>query len=132
MTILANLQNFSLSFGQKILFQEGNLTISNSDRIGLIGLNGHGKSTLLKIINGLMVPDETNPPFIYDKNKDLNILYIPQEIDTSNFPELNIKNYYLAFYPELFEIYKSLWKIEKELENNQNIDQNISLQVLSG
>lgn len=128
MTILANLQNFSLSFGQKILFEEGNLTISNSDRIGLIGLNGHGKSTLLKIINGLVTPDETNPPFIYDKNKEMDILYIPQELDTTSFPELSIKNYYLAFYPDLFEIYKSLWKVEKELEKGENIDRNISMQ----
>lgn len=128
MTILANLQNFSLSFGQKILFQEGSLTISNSDRIGLIGLNGHGKSTLLKIINGLMNPDETNPPFIFDKNKALDILYIPQELDTSLHPELTIQNYYLAFYPELYDIYKRLWTVEKEIGNNINIDKNISIQ----
>jgi ATP-binding cassette subfamily F protein uup len=128
MTILANLQNISLSFGQKVLFDNGNLTISKNDRIGLIGLNGHGKSTLIKIINNITIPDTANPPFIYDKNSKLDILYIPQELDTNSFEDLNVQNFFLAFYPELLEAFRSLWQIEKNIEQNIEIDKNIAKQ----
>lgn len=128
MTILANLQNISLSFGQKILFDQGNLTITANDRIGLIGLNGHGKSTLIKIINEMTIPDTSNPPFIYDKNSKLDILYIPQELDVHAYKDLNIQNFFLAFYPELLNAFRSLWDIEKKIEQNINMDKNISRQ----
>jgi ATP-binding cassette subfamily F protein uup len=128
MTILANLQNISLSFGQKVLFDNGNLTISKNDRIGLIGLNGHGKSTLIKIINSITIPDTSNPPFIYDKNSKLDILYIPQELETKSYEDLNVQNFFLAFYPELLDAFRSLWQIEKNIEKNIEIDKNISRQ----
>jgi ATP-binding cassette subfamily F protein uup len=128
MTILANLQNISLAFGQKILFENGNLTLNSSDKVGLIGLNGHGKSTLLKIIMEQMKPDTCKPPFVYDKNNDLDILYIPQDIEVEKYPELNIKNFYLAFYPGVYETFKKLWKIEEELSQNIDLDKNIKRQ----
>jgi ATP-binding cassette subfamily F protein 3 len=44
--------NVTIQFGDRILFNNVNLTISEKDRIGLVGRNGAGKSTLLKIIAG--------------------------------------------------------------------------------
>jgi len=128
MTILANLQNISLAFGQKILFSEGNLTLSSIDKVGLIGLNGHGKSTLLKIIMDITKPDTTKPPFIYDKSNDLDILYIPQDIEVEKYPDLTINNFYLAFYPKVHETFKKLWKIEDELSQSIDLDKNIKRQ----
>ncbi len=130
MTILANLQNISLAFGQKILFSEGNLTLSSSDKVGLIGLNGHGKSTLLKIIMDITKPDTTKPPFIYDKSSELDILYIPQDIEVEKYPDLTINNFYLAFYPKLHETFKKLWKIESELSQSIELEKNIKRQEI--
>lgn len=45
-------ENISKSYGIKTLFKDISFSISNSDKIGVIGLNGTGKSTLLKIISG--------------------------------------------------------------------------------
>ena len=45
-------ENISKSYGMKTLFDDITFTISDSDKIGLIGLNGTGKSTLLKVISG--------------------------------------------------------------------------------
>ncbi len=130
MTILANLQNINLAFGQKVLFNQGNLTLNSSDKVGLIGLNGHGKSTLLKIINEITKPDSSEPPFIFDKNQTLDILYIPQDIDIESFSELTIKNFYLAFYPKYLKIFKELWKIEDALSKGEDLDKNIKKQEL--
>ena len=91
MSIICNIQNLNLSFGQKHIFQDAKITISDGDHIGLIGLNGHGKSTFFKILAGEVVPDISTPPFLFDKNKNLfNLFYIPQELDISGFSELKI------------------------------------------
>jgi len=51
-------ENISKSFSEKQLFNNINLGISEGDKIGVIGINGTGKSTLLKVIAGVEVPDE--------------------------------------------------------------------------
>lgn len=49
---LISIENLSKSYGMKDLFHNINFTINKQDKIGLIGINGTGKSTLLKIIAG--------------------------------------------------------------------------------
>ena len=70
MTILCNLQNINLSFGPKTIFNQAKITVNQGDRIGLIGLNGHGKSTLFNILTERKTPDISTPAFIFDKNKN--------------------------------------------------------------
>ena len=49
--------NLSKSYGEKILFENINFTIDNGDKIGLVGVNGTGKSTFIKTIAGVITPD---------------------------------------------------------------------------
>jgi len=56
MNILAS-ENLSKSYNGKILFEKISLAISEGDKIGLIGINGTGKSTLLKVLAKLEQPD---------------------------------------------------------------------------
>jgi ATP-binding cassette, subfamily F, member 3 len=49
---MISITNLSYYIGGRALYENANLTIKPKDKIGLIGLNGRGKSTLLKIING--------------------------------------------------------------------------------
>lgn len=51
-------ENISKSYSEKQLFNNINLGINEGDKIGVIGINGTGKSTLLKVIAGIEVPDE--------------------------------------------------------------------------
>ena len=53
-----NLEHIGKSYGTKDLFRDVTLGISSGDRIGLIGVNGTGKSTLLKIVAGIVESDE--------------------------------------------------------------------------
>jgi ATP-binding cassette subfamily F protein uup len=55
--ILWNGDSLSKSFGAKPLFKELSISIFAGDRIGLIGQNGSGKSTILKIIRGFETAD---------------------------------------------------------------------------
>lgn len=116
MSIICNIQNMNLSFGQKVIFDDAKITINQGDRIGLIGLNGHGKSTLFNILAGTVKPDISTPPFLFDKNNDLFKLFlIPQELETKSYPELVIADFWLSFYPEIYELHKKLKEIENEL-----------------
>jgi len=109
LSILLTLKNINLSFGQKVIFKDSELTIHEGDRIGLIGLNGQGKSTLFKIINEEVTPDTSTPPFTYDRsNNPFKIFSIPQELNIEDYKDLNIEDFYLSFYPELYAAHLTL------------------------
>src|SRR3972149_5792008 len=69
------LSNISLQFGGKYLYKDLNFKINAGDRFSLVGANGTGKSSLLKIISGEIQP-ETGKIF---KQKNVSIGYLPQE-----------------------------------------------------
>lgn len=57
MTNLINLENVSLSYGLKTLLDGVSLGVQDTDRIGVVGLNGGGKTSLLEVLTGLAEPD---------------------------------------------------------------------------
>lgn len=117
MSILISLKNINLAFGQKIIFNKAELTINKGDRIGLIGLNGQGKSTLFNIIMKKVIPDISTPSFIYDRsNEKFDIFYIPQEMDVDSFPGLTLHHFYLSFYPDLYKVHCQLNQIATDME----------------
>lgn len=71
---LISVENLSKSYGEKTLFNEISFGINEGDKIGIIGINGTGKSTLLKIIAGIESYDSGN---IITKN-NIVIEYLPQ------------------------------------------------------
>ncbi len=107
----------NLVFGQRHLFNDAQLSINKGDRIGLIGLNGQGKSTLFNILQEKVKPDQSKPQFLYDKsNEKFDIFLVPQELNIKDYKHLTVENYYLAFYPELYKIQQEL---EKDYSNEK-------------
>lgn len=115
MSIICSLQNMSLHFGHKAIFDQAKITINKNDKIGLLGLNGQGKSTLFKILMGQIEPDSSNPKFIFDKAKDFDVFLVPQELNTKDYKELTIRQFYLSFYPNLLNTQKELFKVQNQL-----------------
>ena len=74
---MLNIHNLSVSFQGEYLFQEISFRLGAGDRIGLIGKNGAGKSTMLKIIFG----DQEYDSGQIAKDKDLRIGFLKQDID---------------------------------------------------
>src|SRR5438270_3260377 len=72
---IINAQRISKAFGAKPLFQDVSFTVSEGDRIGLIGANGSGKSTLLRILTGTEEPDSGNLAI----RKRLRLSYVEQD-----------------------------------------------------
>ena len=54
---ILNVEKVSKTFGEKVLLDKVTLGINKGDKVGVIGVNGTGKSTLLKIIAGIEEPD---------------------------------------------------------------------------
>ncbi len=73
MNLLA-VEKLKKAYGEKALFEDITFGIQENDRIGLIGINGTGKSTLLKIIAGIIEPDEGRRIL----NNQTRIEYLPQ------------------------------------------------------
>ena len=71
---LITLENIGKSYSEKKLLEDISLGINDKEKIGLIGVNGTGKSTLLKIIAGAQIPDDGT---ITKANK-VRIEYLPQ------------------------------------------------------
>lgn len=72
---MIDLVNISLQFNGKYLFKDVNYKIASGDKISLVGTNGTGKSSLLKIINGSLQPESGEVL----KQKRISIGYLPQE-----------------------------------------------------
>ena len=111
--------NLSKSFDQKKLFWDINFEIKRGERVAIIGDNGTGKTTLLKIINGLLNPDTGE--VIYGSN--VSVAYYDQEhqvlhMDKTLFDELSdtypemtntqIRNILAAFLFTGEDVYKKI------------------------
>lgn len=75
-----SLNNITVSFSGIPLFSHVSFLINQKDKVGLVGKNGTGKTTLLKIFSGLLEPEEGEAVVPHDKR----IGYLPQEMELRN------------------------------------------------
>ncbi len=73
---LVSLQNLTIAFGGRPLLDNATLQIERGERVGLVGRNGEGKSTLLGIIAGVIVPDQGTVAL----ESGTRIAVLPQEV----------------------------------------------------
>ena len=74
---ILSMENVTKSFSEKVLFKNVSLGIGSDERIGLVGINGTGKSTFLKMVSGQLEPDSGT---IVRRN-DLTVQYLLQALD---------------------------------------------------
>ncbi len=127
MTILCSLKNINVAFGQKVIFNNASFQIEHGDKIGLIGLNGMGKSTLFKILCERLTPDTSTPPFVFDKatgkqaaSQEYTVFLVPQkfELPPKELGLNKVSDYYLFYYPEIKHNLKLLEDLDAKLALN--------------
>lgn len=69
-----NIENMSKQYTERMIFDHVDFSVNEGDKIGIIGINGTGKSTLLKVISGLETPDSGKVTCM----NNLTIRYLPQ------------------------------------------------------
>jgi len=122
---MISIENASKSFGSQVLFDQISFKLNHKERVGLVGRNGRGKTTLFKMIIGEEMPDSGSItiPKLY------KIGYVSQIL---SFSESSILNEVMLSLPE--EEKDHYWKVEKILSGlgfNQN-DMNKPPNVFSG
>ncbi|MBL7996378.1 ABC-F family ATP-binding cassette domain-containing protein, partial [bacterium] len=103
---MLQLVNITVDFGGRALFRDLSWQINRKDRVALIGANGVGKSTLLKIINKQFQPTSG----VAAHNKNLQIGYLPQDGLHAHGKEL-IHEVMTAF-EEVIDVHERMKKIE--------------------
>ena len=71
---LITIEHLTKSYTERLLFDDTAFSINEGEKVGLIGINGTGKSTLLKIAAGLEEPDDGSVV----RRRNLYIRYLPQ------------------------------------------------------
>ncbi|MBI0004298.1 ATP-binding cassette domain-containing protein [Bartonella sp. M0177] len=103
---LLRLDHISLTFGGTPLLTDAALSVSNGDRIALVGRNGSGKSTLLKIAAGLVEPTDGE---IF-RHPSATIRYLPQTPDLEGFK--NVRAYVEAGLGPLDDVHRVSYMLD--------------------
>ena len=111
--MLIGLQNVTFEFGARVIVSEANWSIQPGERIGLIGYNGTGKSTLLKILVGQLTPSKGT----VEKGRDTTIGYLHQDLLSFDTNE-SITEVALGAFERVRELEKEVEQLGKELEAN--------------
>ena len=115
---IMNIEHISKIFGEKTIFDDASIGIQEGDKIGIVGINGTGKSTLLRMIAGDEVPDSGN----IIRQFQLKLAWLPQE---PKFPE----NATILSYAGDDE---TGWKVQSNLSQLGIMDYSTPIEQLSG
>lgn len=110
--MLISLQNLSFYFGSRAILEDASWQIGTGERIGLVGSNGTGKSTLLRLMTREYTPDSG----VINKPKDVSLGFFNQDLLSFSTDESILKVGMMAF-EKAHEIEKQMEKIIQELES---------------
>lgn len=114
LAMLIALQDITFEFGARAIVENASWHIVPGDRVGLIGLNGTGKSTLLRVING----EYTVSKGSVNKIKNLSLGFFNQDLLSFESDE-SILNVGMTAFENALRLEKELERITKELETNE-------------
>ena len=114
-------QDLCLSYGKKVLFDNDNFTLGPRDRVGLVGANGTGKSSLMKILAGVNQPDSGTVQYA----RKARAGYLPQEI--AGLPEGTVVEAVMSTVPGRDALEARLRETERALSEATDEDDQLEL-----
>lgn len=115
--MLAGFNNVTFEFGARVIVEDATWHIHPGERIGLIGYNGTGKSTMLKLFVGEYLPSAGT----VEKGRDTTIGYLHQDLlsfDTND----SILEVAMGAFEKVKQLEKEIEKLGHELENSGDMD----------
>ena len=109
--MLLGLQNITFEFGARTIVQDATWHIQPNERIGLIGYNGTGKSTLLKVLTGQYMPNKGT----VEKGRETTIGFLHQDL-LSFDTEDSILEVAMGAFERVKELEKEIEEIGKKLK----------------
>lgn len=122
---MLTLKNVSKTYDEKVVLNKINISLNHKEIVGLVGNNGEGKTTLLKIISGEILPDTGNIEILNEE-----VAYLPQQLDTEFDKDISIEDFLKSKISNLDEEYKIPIVLSKT--NLKNIELSRKCNVLSG
>jgi ATP-binding cassette subfamily F protein 3 len=113
--MLISLQNLSFSFGSRPILEDASWQIGTGERIGLVGSNGAGKSTILRLMTGAYMPESG----AINKPKDVTLGFFNQDLLSFSTDESILKVGMQAF-EKAHEVEQLMERILKNLEVKQD------------
>ena len=110
---MLSINELTYYIGSRPIYKNASLHIKNKEKIGLIGLNGTGKSTLLKIINNDIKPENGT----INKNSDCTIGFLNQDLLSFQSNE-SIKKVAMQAFSDLLSIQLDIDKVADDMEKN--------------
>jgi len=114
---MLSVNNLSYFIGGRALYQNASLHIGPRDKIGLIGLNGKGKSTLLRLINGEIQPSEGD----ISKSNECTVGFLNQDL-LSFLTDDSILSVAMSAFGEAVETQRKIEQLLKRLETEYSDD----------
>jgi len=111
--MLIGLQNVTFEFGARVIVEDATWHIHPGERIGLIGYNGTGKSTLLKVLVGQYLPSKGT----VEKGRETTIGYLHQDLLSFDTNE-SILEVAMGAFEKVKQLEKEIEDLGKELETN--------------
>ncbi|HET7755175.1 MAG TPA: ABC-F family ATP-binding cassette domain-containing protein [Anaeromyxobacteraceae bacterium] len=118
---LVSASDLSLAYGEKILFEDASFTVGPHDRVGLVGANGTGKSSLLRILSGAAQADSGGLTW----RRGARAGYLPQ--DVAELPDVPLTEYVLSSVPGRAELEGRLGAAESALADSRDTDEQLEL-----
>ena len=113
---MISIEDVTVAYGGFVLLDKINFHISETDKIGLVGKNGAGKSTILKLICGLQNPTSGR----IDRPRDLSIGYLPQIME--HHRGRTVLEETMTAFSGTAEIEKEIASVTKELETRTDYE----------
>ncbi len=113
--MLIGFQNLTFEFGARVIVEDATWHINPGERIGLIGYNGTGKSTLLKVLVGQYLPSKGT----VEKGRETTIGYLHQDLLSFDTSE-SILEVAMGAFERVRELEKEIEALGIELETNEN------------
>lgn len=119
-----SVRNLTMTFIERNLFTDVSFDIENTDKVGFIGANGVGKTTLFKILNGEISP--TSGTVTFEKNTRVGYM----EQHACNNPRIDVYNELLSVFDYLADMEKEISNVTNDIDNkNGNLDELVERQT---